>query len=231
MKVNTFTFTRDRLAYTTTCFESLQMYNKTPIIDHYILDNGSKDGTPDYLSTLAHDLKGLILSPRNVGLHIGTQLIANIMQPCDYVVKVDNDCHFTEPNVIKQLVTIARTLERTGYKYILSPRVEGIVNQPKRGKAETVCIANTKYSISPTGQIGGLCMLIPYSIFKVLRFNENLPLAKGLDSNICLQATTHGCRLAYVDNIFVTHYETTAGQAKKYPEYFKRKKLEERMMK
>jgi len=194
---------------------------------HYILDNGSKDGTPDYLSTITNQLKGLVLCPHNVGLHKGTQLISSIMLPCNYVLKVDNDCFFEMDRVIGQLVGVAEKLRLRGEGWILSPYVGGIVHQPKRGQSTTIQVNECAYTLSPTGQVGGLCMLIPYGLFKLLQFNVNLPLAKGLDSQICLQAVTHGYRLGYIDNLEVFHYETTDGQARRYPEYFKRKKREE----
>lgn len=227
MKINVFSFTRDRLEYTTTCFNSLRLCKKNIPFDHYVIDNGSTDGTKNYLAKTINSYKGLIISPLNYGLHIASNLIYALMEPCDLVIKFDNDCFIPERSMIKHIVSVYSALIAKGNKYILSPQIKGIVNQPKRGEIVTIKSNKIEYHLGTVGQIGGICMAIPFELFKLLKFNVNLPMARGLDTSICNQAINFGYKLAYIEDIYVEHYETTNGQAKKYPEYFKRKKIEE----
>lgn len=227
MKINVFSFTRDRLDYTTICFDSLCQCKKYVKFDHYVVDNGSTDGTKQYIGKTINRYKGVIMNPVNIGLHKSAYLIAQIMEPCDLVIKVDNDCFFNDVTVIQQIVTIYDVCFKQNINYVLSPKVEGIVNQPKRGNTELIKIKKAEYTLGFVGQIGGICMAVPYNLFMKLNFNTKLPLAKGLDSSICGQSTNFGYKLAYIENITVNHYETTDGQNIKYPDYFKRKRIEE----
>ncbi len=227
MKINIFSFTRDRLDYTMACFDSLHRCKKYIKFDHYVIDNGSIDNTKKYLSKTSGRYKGLVINPFNQGLHMSSSIISQIMEPCDLVIKVDNDCFFADCTVIKHIAALYKFFVDHKLRYIVSPKVEGIVNQPKRGNIEILKINNILYQIGHAGQIGGLCLVMPYVLFSRLQFNTNLPLARGLDSSICGQSTNFGYKLAYMENISVMHYETTNGQAKRYPEYFVRKKIEE----
>lgn len=230
MKINVFTFTRDRLTYTKICFNSLQACQKYHRFNHYVLDNGSADGTQIYLTSNADKFKGLILSPSNLGLHKSCEMLSTLIDPCDLVIKADNDCFFNNVETISNIAKAYKTLCDAGKKLsILSPTVKGIVNQPKRGTPFTLTTKDkVSYQYHPTGQIGGICMAIPYDLFKLLVYNTSLPMAKGLDSNICQQGILHDYSLYYFDDT-VTHYDTTPLQAKRYPAYFVRKRNEEKI--
>lgn len=227
MKISLFTFTRDRHRYTRDCFASLFKCRDHCKFDHYVLDNGSKESTRVYLAQKVSHFKGLILSPFNYGLHLSAKMIRTILEPCDLVIKFDNDCYIKDPWVINSIARVYKYMVDHDMKYVFSPRVEGIVRQPKRGEQFIIQDGQFTNTLSRVGQIGGICMCIPYKLFNSLTFNEALPMAKGLDSSICSQAVSFGYKLAYIEDIVVHHYETTNGQGKRYPEYFKRKRVEE----
>lgn len=227
MKINIFTFTRDRIGYTIKCFYSLNKCRELQCFDHYLVDNGSTDGTKEYIASTINNYKGMILGPFNYGLHLAAKMVGTIMDRCDLVIKVDNDCYFPDTTIIQRIASVYEYTINKGMKYILSPRVEGIVKQPRRGNIIPMTIGDSEYHLGCVGQIGGLCMVIPYELFVSLTFNTNLPMARGLDSSICNQGLSLGYSLAYIEDIFVEHYETTNGQAKRYPAYFKRKRCEE----
>jgi len=228
MRIAIFSFTRDRLKYTRDCFYSLYACKEFQDFDHYIIDNGSIDGTKKYLIDNYTNYKSLVLSSSNLGLHKASAIIKDLIQPCDLVIKVDNDCFFSDPKTLFYIVKSYKILTKHNKgKCILSPTVQGIVNQPKKGEPWGKDISDNLYEFRYTGQIGGLCMAIPYELFTKLDFNINLPKARGLDSNICQQAILNNYSLIYA-NYSVTHYEGTLIQAKRYPAYFIRKKLEEK---
>ena len=226
-KIGVFTFTRDRVQYTQVCFTSIRKCVKHYPLDHYVLDNGSTDDTRIFLGKTISSYAGLICSPVNMGLHVSAQMISNIIQPCDLVIKIDNDCKIRDALSMQYIASIYTQLNKHNEKYILSPKIIGITKQPKRGDSRVISTPNGDFTLGHVGQVGGLFMAIPYELFKVLKFNSNLPMARGLDSAICSQAVSFGYRLAYVENMSVEHYQTTDGQCKVYPEYFKRKRIEE----
>jgi GT2 family glycosyltransferase len=69
MKIAIYTLTRDRIEYTKKCFQSLQE-NAGYSYDHYIIDNGSKDGTADWLKE--GNYTKVIYNPENVGISNGS---------------------------------------------------------------------------------------------------------------------------------------------------------------
>ena len=71
-------------------------------------------------------------------------------------------------------------------------------------------------------------MAIPREMWKILKIDSSLPKARGFDSLVCSTARKNGFAVGYIEDLMVSHIDTTDGQARKYPEYFKRKKLEEK---
>ena len=67
MKIAIYTLTRDRLLYTKQTFVSLWEHAGYPF-DHFIVDNGSTDGTPEWLTENAGRFRALLLQPENPGI-------------------------------------------------------------------------------------------------------------------------------------------------------------------
>ncbi len=224
MRVAVYTLTRERLEYTQRTFASLRAKAGIPF-DHYIVDNGSKDGTVDWLRAHESEFKAVIYNPENVGIAVASnQAIDRIKAdgPC-LVCKCDNDCEVESENILGQMVEIFSARLPYGPRYILSPRVEGIVNQPERVRYTQ--IAGRRVGIC--GMIGGLFQLATHELAFPFRYDPTLPKARGHDSSFCAWARTHGAECGYVEGLVVRHMDTTDGQAKKYPDYFVRKHHEE----
>ena len=230
MKIAIYTLTRDRLEFTKHCFGTL--WSKAgESFDHYIIDNGSTDGTPQWLGTNGQQFKSVTYLSKNVGISVGSNLaLAQIaaVGGYDLVIKMDNDCEVVTDEILKRIVKCFEELGK--YPAVLSPRVEGIVHQPVR-----VCIfkgitdkIKGSFLIGATGIVGGLFHIVPWSIYKDYRYPETLPLAWGQDDDFCEWLRRRGVLTGYIEELVVKHYLTTDGQVKKYPDYFKRKKIEEK---
>lgn len=132
MKIAIFSLTRDRLAYTQTCFQSLRENAGMPF-DHYVFDNGSEDGTQEWLTEESEALRLHLYAFHldNQGISVASNfLLRQILQgDYAYVCKFDNDAFVRTPNILPQIVDVMR---EAGDNYILSPRVEGINRQPRR---------------------------------------------------------------------------------------------------
>ena len=129
MKVAIYTLTRDRLAYSKRCFRSLWQNAGYPV-DHFVIDNGSADGTDEWLANNRNRFALVCLCPTNIGISRASNLALDIIgDNYDLIVKMDNDCEIVTANLVAEMVKVFRDAPRP---MMLSPRVEGINRQPKR---------------------------------------------------------------------------------------------------
>lgn len=238
MNVAVYTLTRDRLDYTKVCFESLKENAGYPY-DHYVLDNGSEDETPNWITWGYPERFYFTRMTRNVGISRGSNILLDEIfhqkskgqerippiNQYDLIIKMDNDCLLKHKNTIKDLVEIYSERPFKA-QHILSPRVDGIVNQPHRGRSTQMAGRPVGY----TAIVGGLFHCVPAAVYAQYRYPENIPLAHGQDDHFCNWAKSKGAEVGYVESIVVEHFRTTNGQAEDYPEYFKRKWIEEKTL-
>lgn len=245
MKIAIYSLTRDRLQYTKDCFASLRENAGMPF-DHYVFDNGSTDGTQEWLMSELDErrLFAVCRFGTNQGISFGSNYCVDaIFDPprahpfsffdrgaskpdrYDLICKFDNDCYIRTPNILPQIRAVAA---EAGDNWILSPRVEGINKQPKR--VRTVDIGG--HPIGETGIVGGLFHIVPASVYRRYMdaggYPEDLPLAKYQDDRFCHWWRKQGGRCGYIEDLVVEHYEGTDAQAKRFPEYFSRKWAEEK---
>lgn len=224
MRIAIYTLTRDRVEYTEHCFKTLKQKAWNVAYDHFVIDNGSRDSTPSFLKSW--QLKQRILLPENIGISWGSNIMLDVIfatAKYDLIIKMDNDCEVVSENILGQLTEIFRDAKTKG-DYILSPRVIGINRQPKRVRNEIL----GGRDIGITSIVGGLFHVVPAEIYANYRYPITLPKAWGQDDDFCHRTNQKGCRCGYVEGLKVNHYETTDGQAKRFPEYFERKRDEEK---
>lgn len=233
MKIAVYSLTRDRLDYSKICFASLQ--EKAGVeFDHYVLDNNSTDGTKDWLLNqynYNHDKSYLnYYADSNLGISKASNKLLDIIfksdKNYDLICKVDNDALIISDNILGQISEIYRDMLPYSCKFVLSPRVEGIVNQPRRIRDFNI----SGRRIGQVGIVGGLFHCVPAEVYKEYRYPENLPLAKGQDDHFCDWFNKRGGAIGYIEGLIVEHYEGTNKQAERYPDYFKRKFEEENLI-
>jgi glycosyltransferase involved in cell wall biosynthesis len=225
LRITVFTLTRDRRDYTRICFDSLRANAGFPFA-HYVVDNGSTDGTKRWLrNSYKPDL--LVDLPSNVGIsracNLALQIICRFGQS-DLVVKFDNDCLVRTAHILKRIQGVYDSGSTFLRPLVLSPRVSGIVNQPKRLQLGRV----GGLRVGWTSIIGGLFHCVPAYLYTSYRYPENLPLASGQDDHFCAWMRRRGVACGYLEDLEVEHFETTPGQAARYPDYFARKHRDER---
>lgn len=227
MKIAVYTLTRDRLDYTKRSFKSLAEKAGCDY-DHFVVDNGSEDGTVAWLVENEHKFKSVLCNDENKGIsEASNQALEQIFIEDDYdlIIKMDNDCLVISDNMLSQIVEIYEDIPKYAAEYIFSPYVKGINNQPSRAGY----IMYARRRIGLTGIVGGLFHIVPFEIYKHYRYPEGLPKAWGQDDHFCNSLVQKGCNFGYIEGLIVEHMDTTDGQAKKYPEYFKRKFKEEKL--
>ena len=198
--------------------------------DHFIFDNGSTDGTVEWLRAHSAQFKGIIHSPENIGISRGKNKIIDLIRRTgtyDFLVSFDNDCECVSGNVLERSVQAAMEIKASypHRNWMLSPNVKGLVRPPTRVKHLSI----GGWNLGVVGIIGGLFRVEPAWIYNKFRFREDLSRASGQDENVCGWFRHHANgTLVYLEDFVVNHYETTTGQHRRYPKYFERKWVEEK---
>lgn len=204
LKLAVYTLTRDRLDYTKRFLDQLVCAGYD--FDHFIYDNGSTDGTDEFLT--GYQSKWKYLSPVNKGLWHGIKEITeatNCFEGYDLVLKLDNDMEFPQDGWLRELLL---AYLRSDFD-IISPFVEGICGEA--GGPQRI----TSGDISQTAHVGGACMLSRPDLYK-----KEIPLdrakARGFDTWFCERQK---CGVA--EHIHVKH--DTLSQEREKPDYYARK--------
>jgi GT2 family glycosyltransferase len=214
VRVAVLTLTRERLEYTKHCFARLHEFAGCPF-DHYVLDQGSEDGTWQWLMNKG-GFRHLSILRDNVGISAGVNRLLDRMGRTEYdvVVKFDNDCELTQPNTLRD---IAQLVKVSGA--ILSPRILGL-RRPPAPQGQFTIEGELCYDIP---QIGGIFLAAPGGVYQAFRNDET---NNDDDVQLCWWHRGQGGRCGYVARLEAWHYESTDGQWARYPEYFERRVAE-----
>lgn len=224
MNIAFFTLTKDRLDYTKRMFASL---TKNTILeyDHFIVDNGSNDETVQYLKDISSTNESIkiIFNEDNKGIPIGSNQALSAIKKSDtdydFIIKIDNDCEILTSN---WLVPILEVINKFDNRIILSPRVTGLVGS-KGGMPRYDELTCLNYDIGMVKHLGGICIVAPSKIYERFKFPVNGSLHGQDDINFSFYSQKKGYLMGYTENIEVAHADSTSGQIKKYPAYFKRR--------
>lgn len=230
MKTAVLTLTRDRLDYTKHCFAALHE-NAGCDFTHYVLDQGSQDDTPDWLSTQWAKRRALVLHEKtNLGIAAALNRILDEIalsgRTYDVIAKIDNDCELVDPNTLLRCARFAHAKNA-----IVSPRILGL-NHPPQPTGETVEWEPGTYGpgyvelLRCYPNIGGAFMAVPASFYQDWRYPTDLPAWGGDDTLISQRAQSLGMPVGYLEGLEAWHYKTTQGQHADYPWYFERREDE-----
>lgn len=224
IKVAVFSLTHDRLEYTKECFDSLYDTACYPF-DHFIVDNGSKDGTCEYLTKLdnPNGMVRLKLNAANMGISIASNQALDMIKDDDYdvIMKVDNDAFFKNQGWLAKMVEIHKAFPR----FALSCYIEGLRDNP--GGAPRIDYMVVKDELlGYTNHLGGICHFVDARAYDNFRWEEDSFLHGVQDMEFSQYLNKEGWFMAYMESWFVEHRDGTVGQHEKYPEYFKRREIE-----
>lgn len=221
MRIALYTLTWDRLELTRHCFETLwSKAGHEAEVPHYVLDQGSMDGTPAWLNEHRHKFAKLLFLPENVGIPRGANILLNAIassEGCDMAAKFDNDCEIVTPDLFDH---VAR-LHELDPKLAISPEISGSIEGTYWHHSQRTL---GPYRVASTDLLAGLCMAVPWSVFgKGFRFCEERPIYGGEDSELTRHLLASGHHPAYAMDLEVRHWPSTKEQDKRYPEYNARK--------
>lgn len=227
IKVAIFSITYDRLDYTKECFE--QMYKTAGYnFDHFIIDNGSQDGTPEYLESLENPNGNVIVycNTKNTGISHASNQALDIIKSYgkyDAIMKVDNDCFFKNNGWLKTMIDVHRVFPR----FALSCFVDGLRDNPGGApRADYITINNELVGV--TKHLGGICHFVSSRAYDNFRWDEESFLHGVQDMEFSMFLDYNGFYQGYLESWFCEHKDGTEGQHKKYKDYFERRKLEKR---
>lgn len=220
-RVAIFTITYDRLSYTKKMVDLLEKTAGYPY-EHFVVDNGSTDGTQKWLETQWGIRSILFRENRGISIASNTAIEA-IKQAGDYdiIVKVDNDAFFKTDGWLKAMVTIWEV----NHLLLLSPYVEGLVHNP--GGAPRLHYGQVRDElIGMTRHIGGIVCFASARAYDTFKWDEQSTLHGVQDMEFSQYCLHNGYQMGYLENYFVSHGPGTAEQQAEFPEYFERRKSE-----
>jgi GT2 family glycosyltransferase len=219
MKVAIFTLTKDRSEYTERFLNSLNEKTKHPF-DHFIIDQASKDNTVKLVSDFPNQLGKRYVYPldRNIGINRGVNFAVDRIGNYDIIIKMDNDVEIETNEWLAKCIYTLRP------KLLFSPYVKGLVLN--RGGVDRV--GYLEGIIGQTPFIGGICMI---GLRRAWTTDSNgwtvpAPLHAGGDKDFCGKLSLEGYVFGYKEDVVINHMDDTLGQESKYPEYFRKRKLE-----
>ncbi len=189
--VNICMVTFNRLEFTKEALTALIQHTCFPHVIS-VVDNGSTDGTPEYLQSLHKQgfITNLILLPTNVGIAKASNLAWSLEPEAEYYLKLDNDIVIEKPGWLSRMVDVIDHIPELGaIAYNFEP-----VNYP-------ICEVR-EFRIRPKmGNLNGACTLIPKRTHQILGFwCEDYGLYGEEDADYGLRIQLHGLQNAYMDD-------------------------------
>jgi len=219
-RVAIFSLTYDRLPETTVSFGTLQNTANYPFT-HIVVDNGSQDGTVDWLKGYAKDNDvQLIINADNKGISTASNQAVDWAKKKGYdiIVKVDNDAIFKTKKWLSKMVDIWKS----NRKLALSCYIEGLKDNPG-GAPRIVYGKICNELIGMTRHLGGIVHFVDARAYDDFRWPDDT-LHGNQDVEFSMYLASKGYQMGYLENYFVGHsIDGTEGSMKRYPEYFKRR--------
>jgi predicted O-linked N-acetylglucosamine transferase (SPINDLY family)/glycosyltransferase involved in cell wall biosynthesis len=190
--VNIGIVTYNRLEFTKQAISSIVKYTSFPYVIT-VVDNGSQDGTQEYLKKLLEKeiIKNLILLEQNIGVAKASN-IAWLQEPkALYYLKYDNDIVIQKNNWLSALVSVIDAIPEIG---VLGYNFEPI-SYPLQ------VFKNYRIRIKEEGNIGGACFLIPKRTRDILGYwCEDYGLYGFEDVDYCFRVKLAGFLNAYMED-------------------------------
>lgn len=191
----------NRLELTRLCLTSL-LQKTRPGYGLTVVDNGSTDGTPEFLQSLAaeHPHMRLHLLRRNMGVAVASNLARDDAADADFYVKLDNDVEVLDPQWLNRLMRILTDNPRLGMAgYKLCAKHEGTPVTLADGSPalEVICC-------------NGACACIPRAVHEQLGFwNEGFGRYGYEDLEYSWRARKAGYTLVYAPQQEALHHHGT----------------------
>ncbi|MCP6682275.1 glycosyltransferase [Bacillus nakamurai] len=210
VKTSIIILTYNELELTKKCLASIDKYTDQEEIELIIVDNGSSDGTKDYLSKLP-DAK-VILNEKNLGFAKGCNQGIEAAAG-DNLLFLNNDTMVTK-NWLSNMLRVLYQSERTGMVGPVSNYVSGAQMLPDTYQtleemepfAEAYCVRE-KHKTKRVLRLVGFCLLVKRDVIEEIGpFDERFGYGSFEDDDLCLRALQKGYGLEIALDAFVHHH-------------------------
>ncbi|MGE5544092.1 MAG: glycosyltransferase, partial [Bacillota bacterium] len=221
--------THNELEYTRRCVESIQKHTNEPY-ELIFVDNGSSDGTLEYLQSLS-DAR-VITNPINLGFGAGCNQGMSAAKG-EYIVLLNNDTVVTEGWLTRMInwVEADPSVGMVGPRsnYVVGPQMVNPV--PYGDDLSRMHEFAAKFSAENAGtsfqvlRLVGFCVLIKRAVIeKIGGFDERFGKGNFEDDDFCIRAGMAGFKLLVCNDVFIHHYgsRTFAGAKMDYLEMMRR---------
>ena len=212
-KVSIIIVTYNGLAYNTLCLESIFKYTSYPNFEVIVVDNGSTDGTPDYLREMEKKSENVkvILNAKNEGFAKATNQGIQISRGY-YIILLNNDIVVTE-NWLRKMV---RYLEDPEIG-LIGPVTNAIANEARIDISYNNLNKMHEVSSKYTKQYKDICFEIrTLAMFcigmrrdlvdKVGLLDERFEVGMFEDDDYSRRARDAGLKVICAQDIFVHHF-------------------------
>jgi GT2 family glycosyltransferase len=218
-KVAIITRCYNRLEYTVMCVRSINQKSGFDDYEHIIIDQGSTDGTREWLKSLEKENFYKIKVKYNEknsgdagGMLDGFRMISD---DCKYILQFDNDCEVITDNFLSRLVRVMDDDEKIGITMMKRKGVGTPIGITKK-----IVINGENYGFINKSTC---CMIIRRDVLE--KINTWITGEKiGWGFSISSKIKRQGYKILKSLDNKVYHIDTTKGQAEKYPKYFSSKK-------
>jgi GT2 family glycosyltransferase len=210
--------TCNRLKFTRQTLESIFAHTDYPY-ELIILDNGSKDGTVDYLNSIQDhpQVSQVVLFPTNQGKP-GAANHGFVLSKGDYIIGLDDDV-VVPPGWLSVVVEALRTVPRIGW---IAINLENFGNQPGYFRPEYEHHFG-HLVIQETPGVAGFCVAMPRSTYNLLGGYTEGTFYGIEDSDYLNRSRANGLLCGYLMNVIGIHYGGTDYENALYPEYMEYK--------
>ena len=207
--------TYNQLKFTKMCLESIQEYTPEP---HEIIfvDNGSTDGTKEYLQSFTRDHKDtqLIINDHNLGFAAGNNQALKKANG-DYILLLNNDVVVTEGWLSGLIRHITKTPEigMVGpmSNAVSGPQLVDNASYEKTMKAMHIfaneLAARNHDKTTKILRLVGFCLLIRKEVIDIIGgLDENYSSGNYEDDDLCLRSCIAGFYNIIAHDVFIHHY-------------------------
>ena len=206
MNILVITITLNRLHLTIPCLDILEHKAGYPY-KHIIVDNGSTDGTQEWLQEWQKRGKNriVLLNKENKG-RLAAYLQAlkvGLQEPVDFQIEVANDIYIETDNILKSLVDF---YEKAGDNYLAAPRLKNPPTYPlgtPRVLGSQEKIGN--WTFTPTSHTGLQLEIQPYRVIKEFLTNPPVKDSSGRSASFIKR----GFKVGYIEELIVYHLGPT----------------------